>query len=133
MKSLSACSLFAIAFCMPQILFAQSMVAFGAGVKPVGTDEANGDLVLIFPLIELDTPVVKALGREKSGRLFFAMCRVDGTKLAGDCRFGTGDVAKGPSVPRVRNSDPTARLTASFSPTVSIQIWIQKLLNRSLT
>ena len=44
----------------------------------------------------------------------------DGTKLAGDCRFGTGDVAKGPSVPRVRNSDPTARLTASFSPTVSI-------------
>ena len=64
----------------------QSMVAFGAGVKPVGTDEANGDLVLIFPLIELDTPVVKALGREKSGRLFFATCRVDGTKLAGDCR-----------------------------------------------
>ena len=111
----------------------QSMVAFGAGVKPVGTDEANGDLVLIFPLIELDTPVVKALGREKSGRLFFATCRVDGTKLAGDCRFGTGAVAKGPSVPRVRNSDPTARLTASFSPTVSIQIWIQKLLNRSLT
>jgi hypothetical protein len=29
---------------------------------------------------------VKALGREKSGRLFFATCRVDGTKLAGDCR-----------------------------------------------
>lgn len=111
----------------------QSMVAFGAGVKPVGTDEANGDLVLIFPLIELDTPVVKALGREKSGRLFFATCRTDGTKLAGDCRFGAGDVAKGPSVPCVRNSDPTASLTASFSPTVSIQIWFQKLLNRSLT
>ena len=76
----------------------QSFVAYGQGVKPIGTAEANGDLVLIFPLVELDTPVVKALGREKSGRLFFATCRTDGTKLAGYCRFGTGPVPQSPDV-----------------------------------
>ena len=63
------------------ILGPQSMVAFGAGVKAIGTAEAAGDLVVIFPLVELDSPVVEALGREKSGRLFFATCRTDGTKL----------------------------------------------------
>jgi hypothetical protein len=36
---------------------------------------------VIFPPVELDSPVVEALGREKSGRLFFATCRTDGTKL----------------------------------------------------
>ena len=63
------------------ILGPQSMVAFGAGVKAIGTAEAAGDLVVIFPPVELDSPVVEALGREKSGRLFFATCRTDGTKL----------------------------------------------------
>ena len=63
------------------ILGPQSMVAFGAGVKAIGTAEAAGDLVAIFPPVELDSPVVEALGREKSGRLFFATCRTDGTKL----------------------------------------------------
>ena len=63
------------------ILGPQSMVAFGAGVKAIGTAEAAGDLVAIFPPVELDSSVVEALGREKSGRLFFATCRVDGTKL----------------------------------------------------
>ena len=62
------------------ILGPQSMVAFGAGVKAIGT-AAAGDLVVIFPPVELDSPVVEALGREKSGRLFFATCRTDGTKL----------------------------------------------------
>lgn len=60
----------------------QSFVAYGEGVKVIATEETDGDLVLIFPLVELDSPVVKALGREKGGRLFFAICRVDGTKLA---------------------------------------------------
>ena len=46
-----------------------------------GAAEAAGDLVVIFPPVELDSPVVEALGREKSGRLFFATCRTDGTKL----------------------------------------------------
>ena len=64
------------------ILGPQSMVAFGAGVKPIGTDEANGDLVVIFPPVELDSPVVEILGCEKSGRLFFASTRTDGTRLA---------------------------------------------------
>jgi hypothetical protein len=63
------------------ILGPQTMVAFGAGVKAIGTAEAAGDLVVIFPPVELDSPVVEALGREKSGRLFFATCRTDGTKL----------------------------------------------------
>ena len=63
------------------VLGPQSMVAFGAGVKAIGTAEAAGDLVVIFPPVELDSPVVEALGREKSGRLFFATCRTDGTKL----------------------------------------------------
>ena len=63
------------------ILGPQSMVAFGAGVKPIATDEANGDLVVIFPPVELDSPVVEILGCEKSGRLFFASTRTDGTKL----------------------------------------------------
>lgn len=68
------------------ILGPQSFVAFGQGVKAIGTDEANGDLVLIFPPVELDSPVVKVLGQEKGGRLFFATARTDGTKLGGDCR-----------------------------------------------
>ena len=63
------------------ILGPQSMVAFGAGVKAIGTAEAAGDLVVIFPPVELDSPVVEVLGREKGGRLFFATCRTDGTKL----------------------------------------------------
>ena len=63
------------------ILGPQSFVAFGQGVKPIATAEADGDLVLVFPSVELDTPVVKALGREKSGRLFFATCRTDGIRL----------------------------------------------------
>ena len=63
------------------ILGPQSMVAFGAGVKVTGTAEAAGDLVVIFPPVELDSPVVEMLGREKCGRLFFATTRVDGTKL----------------------------------------------------
>ena len=63
------------------ILGPQSMVAFGAGVKAIGTAEAAGDLVVIFPPVELDSPVVEALGREKGGRLFFATCRTDGSKL----------------------------------------------------
>ena len=63
------------------VLGPQSMVAFGAGVKAIGTAEAAGDLVVIFPPVELDSPVVEALGREKGGRLFFATCRTDGTKL----------------------------------------------------
>lgn len=37
--------------------------------------------VVIFPPVELDSPVVEALGREKSGRIFFATCRTDGSKL----------------------------------------------------
>ena len=64
------------------ILGPQSMVAFGAGVKSIGTDEANGDLVVVFPSVELDSPVVEILGREKNGRCFFATTRTDGTKLA---------------------------------------------------
>lgn len=68
------------------ILGPQSFVAYGQGVKAIGTAEANGDLVLVFPLVELDSPVVKVLGKEKDGRLFFATCRTDGTKLEGDCR-----------------------------------------------
>ena len=63
------------------ILGPQSMVAFGAGVKSIATDKANGDLVVVFPSVELDSPVVEILGREKGGRLFFATARVDGTKL----------------------------------------------------
>ena len=46
-----------------------------------GADEAAGDLVVIFPPVELDSPVVEMLGKEKDGRLFFATSRVDGTKL----------------------------------------------------
>ncbi|MBP5791667.1 MAG: glycoside hydrolase family protein [Kiritimatiellae bacterium] len=63
------------------ILGPQSLVAYGQGVKPVGTAEAAGDLVVIFPPIELDTPVMQVLGKERSGRLFFATFRTDGTKL----------------------------------------------------
>ena len=63
------------------ILGPQSMVAFGAGVKAIGAAEAAGDLVVVFPPVELDSPVVEALGREKGGRLFFATCRTDGSKL----------------------------------------------------
>ncbi|MBR1871218.1 MAG: glycosyltransferase [Kiritimatiellae bacterium] len=63
------------------ILGPQSMVAFGAGVRAIGTAEAAGDLVAIFPPVELGTPVVEILGREKNGRLFFATARMDGTKL----------------------------------------------------
>lgn len=63
------------------LLGPQSMVAFGAGVKPIGTAEAAGDLVVIFPPVELDSPVVELLGKEKDGRLFYATCRTDGTKL----------------------------------------------------
>ena len=63
------------------ILGPQSMVAFGAGVKAISTAEAGRDLVVIFPPIELATEVVEILGREKSGRLFFATARTDGTKL----------------------------------------------------
>lgn len=63
------------------ILGPQSLVAFGQGVKAIGTSEAAGDLVVIFPPIELDTPVLEVLGREKSGKLFFTTFRTDGTKL----------------------------------------------------
>ena len=63
------------------ILGPQSFVAYGAGVKPIGTAEAAGDLVVIFPPVELDSPVVEILGRENGGRLFFATARTDGTKL----------------------------------------------------
>ena len=63
------------------ILGPQSMVAFGAGVKPIATDEANGDLVVVFPSVELDSPVVEILGRENGERIFFATARTDGTKL----------------------------------------------------
>lgn len=57
-------------------------LAFGAGVKPIGTGECRaGDLVVVFPPVELDAPVVEILGKEKSGRLFFATARTDGTKL----------------------------------------------------
>lgn len=59
----------------------QSMVAFGAGVKAIATSEAAGDLVAIFPPVELDSPVVEVLGREKSGKLLFAFARTDNTKL----------------------------------------------------
>ncbi len=63
------------------ILGPQSLVAFGQGVKPIGTSEAGGDLVVFFPPIELDTPVMEVLGREKTGRLFFTTFRTDGTKM----------------------------------------------------
>ena len=63
------------------ILGPQSLVAYGQGVKPIGTSEAGGDLVVIFPPIELDTPVLEVLGKEKSGKLFFTTFRTDGTKL----------------------------------------------------
>ena len=64
------------------ILGPQSFVAFGAGVKPIGAGECRaGDLVVVFPPVELDAPVVEILGKEKSGRLFFATARTDGTKL----------------------------------------------------
>lgn len=63
------------------ILGPQSLVAYGQGVRPVGTAEAAGDLVVIFPPIELDTPVLEVLGKEKSGKLFFTTFRTDGTKL----------------------------------------------------
>ena len=63
------------------ILGPQSLVAFGQGVKPIATSEAGGDLVVIFPPIELDTPVMEVLGKEKGGRLFFTTFRTDGTKL----------------------------------------------------
>ena len=59
----------------------QSLVAYGQGVKATGSGEAAGDLVVVFPPIELDTPVMEVLGREKSGGLFFATMRTDGTKL----------------------------------------------------
>ncbi|MGN0832577.1 MAG: glycoside hydrolase family protein [Kiritimatiellia bacterium] len=68
------------------ILGPQSFVAFGQGVRPVGSAEADGDLVLRFPLVELDSAVVKAMGRERNGRLFFATCRTDGSRLEGACR-----------------------------------------------
>ena len=63
------------------ILGPQSFVAYGQGVKAIGTAEAAGDLVVIFPPVELDTPVFEILGKEKTGRLFFATFRTDGTKL----------------------------------------------------
>lgn len=63
------------------VLGPQSMVAFGAGVHAVGVGEAAGDLVAIFPPVELDSPVVEVLGRERNGRLLFATVRTDGTKL----------------------------------------------------
>ena len=63
------------------ILGPQSLVAYGQGVKPIGTSEAGGDLVVIFPPIELETPVLEVLGKEKSGRLFFTTFRTDGTKM----------------------------------------------------
>ena len=63
------------------ILGPQSLVAFGQGVKAIGTSEAAGDLVAIFPPIELDNPVMEVLGKEKSGKLFFTTFRTDGTKL----------------------------------------------------
>lgn len=59
----------------------QSLVAYGQGVKPIAISEAGGDLVVIFPPIELDTPVFEILGKEKSGKLFFTTFRTDGTKL----------------------------------------------------
>lgn len=59
----------------------QSLVAFGAGIKPIGVAEAAGDLVVIFPAIEIDSKVVEVLGKEKSGKLLFAYARTDGTKL----------------------------------------------------
>lgn len=64
------------------ILGPQSFVAFGAGVKPIGTAEASGDLVVIFPPVELDSPVVEILGKEASGRILFATARVDGSRLS---------------------------------------------------
>ena len=63
------------------ILGPQSFVAFGQGVKAIGTAEAAGDLVVIFPPVELDSPVLEVLGKEKSGRIFFTTFRTDGTKL----------------------------------------------------
>lgn len=63
------------------ILGPQSLVAYGQGVKAIATGEAGGDLVVIFPPIELDTPVMEILGREKGGRIFFTTFRTDGEKL----------------------------------------------------
>ncbi len=63
------------------IMGPQSLVAYGQGVKAIGTAEAGGDLVAIFPPIELDNPVMEVLGKEKSGKLFFTTFRTDGTKL----------------------------------------------------
>ena len=40
------------------------------------------DLVVIFPPVELDSPVVEILGKEASGRILFATARVDGSKLS---------------------------------------------------
>lgn len=68
------------------ILGPQSFVAYGQGVKAIGTQAVEGDLALVFPPVELDSPVVKVLGREKNGRLFFATCRTDGTRLKGNLR-----------------------------------------------
>ena len=62
-----------LAFATLQIALAQVVER----PRPAGWE----NLVVIFPPVELDSPVVEALGREKSGRLFFATCRTDGTKL----------------------------------------------------
>ena len=56
----------------------QTLVAYGQGLKPIAVGERGGDLYLTFPYCDIDSPVVKLLGREKSGRLFFATARTDG-------------------------------------------------------
>ena len=59
----------------------QTLVAFGQGLRALKAEARDGDLVLTFPCCDIDAPVVKLLGREKSGRLFFATARTDGTSL----------------------------------------------------
>lgn len=63
------------------ILGPQSFVAFGQGVKAIDSYPVAKDLVVVFPAIEINDPVIEILGRETSGRLLFATARTDGTKL----------------------------------------------------
>jgi len=59
----------------------QMLVAFGQGLKPLKSETLDGDLVLTFPYCGFDAPVVKLLGKEKDGRIFFATARIDGKTL----------------------------------------------------
>jgi len=59
----------------------QTLVAYGQGLRPLASANRDGDLVLTFPYCGFDAPVVKLLGREKDGRLFFATARTDGSTL----------------------------------------------------